>query len=102
MHLSESSLIALTGTQIQVQVHLLESTWQSPATRLIMPMRYMWSAMLSGPGTPFLTHPVRLVTLSLCSRRKKSIALFAVVAMPRVCFRGVFRGRGGLTESDPS
>lgn len=25
----------------------------------IRPMRYMWSAMLSGPATPRLTHPVR-------------------------------------------
>ena len=38
-------------------------------------MRYMWSAMLSGPFTPLRTHPVRFVTLRLWRMRRKSIAL---------------------------
>lgn len=49
------------ATQSTVLTHLIVSTPGGPAMRHIMLMRYMWSAMLSGPGTPRLTQPVRLV-----------------------------------------
>jgi len=41
--------------------HLLVSTPASPARSAIRLMRYMWSAMLSGPATPLRIHPVRFV-----------------------------------------
>ena len=42
--------------------HLTCVSVSRPHTRPIMLIRYMWSAMLSGPFMPFLTHPVRFVS----------------------------------------
>ena len=58
-------------TQLYVKVHyvlrhLLVSTPSSPEMRLIRPILYMWSAMLSGPFTLHRIHPVLFV---VCSQR---------------------------------
>ena len=56
-------------------MHLFLSTLESSAMSAIRPMRYMWSAMLSGCLMPLRTHPVRLVVFRLCRMRKKLTTL---------------------------
>ena len=46
--------------------HLLVSTPSAPEMRLMRPILYMWSAMLSGPFTLHRIHPVLFV---VCSQR---------------------------------
>jgi hypothetical protein len=50
-----------------------------PAMRLIMPILYMWSAMLSGPFTLQRTQPVRLdvCTAPVCTHRMDLAAVAA-------------------------
>eukprot|EP00958_Prasinococcus_capsulatus_P016146 scaffold1779_cov373-Prasinococcus_capsulatus_cf.AAC.2 len=59
--------------------HLVASRplW-SPASSAMRLMRYMWSAMLSGPATFLRTHPVRLVVFSLEHSVRKSTACLGV------------------------
>ena len=86
----------------------LSTDSSSPAIMAITLMRYMWSAMLSGPFTPLRTHPVRFVTLRLWRMRRKSIALATaaegsardeVVRFACACAR---RGGGRLMREERS
>ena len=47
--------------------HLFVSTLAAPATNAIIPILYIWSAMLSGSETSLRTHPVRLVVCAIIS-----------------------------------
>ena len=66
------------------------STAASPAIRLIMAIRYMWSAMLSGPATLHLTQPVRLVS---CRQWQPTPAASAVAQMQAHAMRAFLLGR---------
>ena len=71
-------VVGEVGSQLNLSsylMHLFLSTPSSPAIMAMTLILYMWSAILSGPETPFLIQPVRFVAFKLCRMLKKSIAL---------------------------
>lgn len=62
--------------------HLTCVSVSAPHTSPIMLIRYIWSAMLSGPLIPFLTQPVRFVSCDASHQSVEGMIPTAVSATP--------------------